>query len=449
MDEDSATEIQKKADRFESQYNNIKKEFKDYIDTSRRNEEIKKKELRSDSAKKMLVIADSLCRMSVTDQNCSCDVVKNNNENFQKNLDVMYQQLLVASGLTPVDPAPGDNLDNTRHMAVGIEYGSLYPEDTVFRVIRKGYCSENMVIRPAEVIISKRPCEPIKRKKTGIWENFTCWMFPAKRRFAGIDQQIDELKQVQNQKNLILQQEMAGLQDFFAESVAEKQKIDELCHVQGEKIEQFEQEIEALHDFLTESEADTQKFDELENMLNEKTGKLEREIIALKNCITHEQDEKQKIREIEHILYEITNQFEQKFLSLENKITHIVEDNQNTEPVLGKNLVRTDEEMPVQNYPITHPVTEDQKTDDDEPVLDEDSSDDQKTDDDESVLNEDSSDDQKTDDDEPVLDEDSSDDQKIEDDESVLNEDSSGDQKPEDGEPVMDEDTIDDNKKCP
>lgn len=430
MEEDTAREIRKKADLFESQYNNIKKEFKDFIETSRRNEAVKKKELQTDFAKKMLSLADSLCRMSVTDKNCSCDIVKNYSDNLQKNIDVIYQQLLLSSGLTPVDPAPGETFDDTKHMAVGLEYGSRYPEDTVFKVIRKGYCSENMVIRPAEVIISKRPYELTKVQKTGIWKSFISWMFPSKRRFAKIDQQMDELAQVQNQKNLILQQEMEGLQDFIAQSAAERQKMDELCQLQGEKIEQLEQETEALHNLLTEAEADNQKPGTLEKQLNEKTRELEREIIALKNRETLKTGDKQKIREIEQLCYEMMNRFEQKFSAPATKITPMVEEDQNAEPVPERELAGTGKEMPVQDNQIIQLWTENQKTGDDEPIPDEDASEDQTDEDDESVFYDDTSEDQKTDD------------------EHFLYEDASEDQKTDD-EPVMDEDTNDDNKKYP
>ena len=430
MEEDTAIEIRKKADLFESKYNNIKKEFKDFIETSRRNEEIKKKELRTDSAKKMLSLADSLCRMSVPDENCSCDIVKNYSDNLQKNIDVIYQQLLSSSALTPVDPAPGDPFDDTRHMAVGLEYGSRYPEDTVFKVIRKGYLSENMVIRPAEVIISKRPVELTKIKKAGIWKNFTSWMFPSKRRFAIIDQQMDEFRQVQSQKILILQQEMEGLQEFIAQSGAERQKMEELCQFQGEKIEQLEQEIETLRNDLTDDEADDQESGTFEQVLNQKTGELEREIISLKNRVMNEIGDKQKIREIEHLCYEMMNQFEQKFSAPVTKTPPMEEDNLNTEPVMRKELAGTYEEIPVRNNKIIQLWSEDQKTDD-ESIPDEDISKDQTDEDDESVFYDDTSEDQKTDD------------------EHSLYEDASEDQKTDDDEPVMNEDANDDYKKYP
>jgi len=57
MDDPATTDLEKKANQFESQYNKLKKEFKDYIETSRKNEDHKKKELQSDAAKKMLDFA--------------------------------------------------------------------------------------------------------------------------------------------------------------------------------------------------------------------------------------------------------------------------------------------------------------------------------------------------------------------------------------------------------
>mgnify|MGYP002683656550 CR=1 FL=1 len=70
------TDLQKKADHFESQYNALKKEFKDFIETTKKNEELKKKDLQSENAKKMLVVADSLCRMMNSTMDHSCDALR-------------------------------------------------------------------------------------------------------------------------------------------------------------------------------------------------------------------------------------------------------------------------------------------------------------------------------------------------------------------------------------
>jgi molecular chaperone GrpE len=376
MEEDPAIEIQKKADVFESQYNKVKKEFKDYIETSKRNEETKKREMRSDSAKKMLVLADSLCRMSLIDTRGSCDTLKNYSENFQKNLDVMYHQLLSASGLIPIDPAPGDTFEATRHMAVGLEYGNLYPEETIFRVIRRGYCIEDKVLRPAEVIISKRPCELLKVKKTGILKNFTSWIFPANRRFAQIDQKIDELKQVQSQKNLILQQEMERFQDLIVQSAAEKEKIDDLCTIQAEKIEQLEKEIDTLHDLAAKSAAESQKFGALEQMVKEISVYIEQELIALNNSISLVIGEKKKIHEIELTCYAIVHQCEQKVSALEDKINAAERESQNTQPALEETPEKSDEIVLQQIDRTTQIKPQDQQNEEEDPVLDEDTNED-------------------------------------------------------------------------
>ncbi len=134
MEQDNIEEI-RKAERFESQYNKLKQEFKDYIETARRNEETKRQELKTESAKKLLVVADSLGRISAAYNNISCDIVKSYSENLKKNVDVIYSQLLSASGLTPIEPVAGDKFDNKMHIAIGLEYGTVYPENSVFRVI--------------------------------------------------------------------------------------------------------------------------------------------------------------------------------------------------------------------------------------------------------------------------------------------------------------------------
>jgi molecular chaperone GrpE (heat shock protein) len=111
-----------------------------------------------------------LSRISAAYNNISCDIVKSYSENLKKNVDVIHSQLLSASGLTPIEPAAGDIFDDRMHMAVGVESGTACPENSVFRVIRKGYRIENNVVRPAEVIVSKSPVEVIKIAKPGLWD---------------------------------------------------------------------------------------------------------------------------------------------------------------------------------------------------------------------------------------------------------------------------------------
>jgi len=168
MVQENIEEIQKKAEKFETQYNKIKQEFKDYIETSKKNEEKKRLDIRSDISKRLLVVADSLNRIAGTGNAGSCELMKGHTENIIKNINAVYSQMLSASGLTAIEPLAGDKFDEQKHIAIGLEFGVKYPEDTVFKVVRKGYLMENNVVRPAEVIISKNP--NLQRiAKSGLW----------------------------------------------------------------------------------------------------------------------------------------------------------------------------------------------------------------------------------------------------------------------------------------
>jgi molecular chaperone GrpE len=254
MEENNIEEIRKKAERFESQFNKLKQEFKDYIENSRRNEETKRQELKIDSAKKLLVTADSLSRISVAYDNISCDSVKSYSENLKKNIDVIYAQLLSASGITPIEPEASDKFDERIHMAIGLEYGTAYPENSVFRVIRKGYRIENNVIRPAEVIVSKLPVEVIKIKKPSLMDRILGWINPTKLRIAEINQRIDTLEQLQRGNIGRLTQDMDSLKNTITQMGIRNQKVDELERIQNEKIEKLILDIISLRDIIMKFE---------------------------------------------------------------------------------------------------------------------------------------------------------------------------------------------------
>jgi molecular chaperone GrpE len=285
MEQNNIEEIRKKAEKFESQYNKLRQEFKDYIETSRRNEEIKKQELKIDSAKKILVVADSLSRISAAYNNISCDIVKGYSENLKKNVDVIYSQLLSASGLTPIEPASGDMFDDRMHTAVGLESGTAYPENSVFRVIRKGYRIENNVVRPAEVIVSKHPVEVIKIAKPGLWDRILGRISPPKHRFSDINQRLDELEILQKENIGKLTQDITSLKNIIAQLDSRNQKAGELERIQKEENEKLRHEIAALKSTIIELEAKNKKVNELEQIQEEKIEKLMYEISSLRDTI--------------------------------------------------------------------------------------------------------------------------------------------------------------------
>lgn len=239
------------AEEWKSRYNKLKQEFKDYLETSRRNEEIKRLELKIDFAKKLLVVADSLSRITAAYNNIPCDIVKSYSENLKKNIDVTYGQLLSASGLTSIEPAAGDKFDDRMHNAIGLEYGTAYPEDSVFRMIRKGYRVGNNVVRPAEVIISKRPVEVIKIRKPSLRDRILRWINPAKLRFAEVNQKINEFERLHREKVEEFTQDISSLKTQLE---ARNQKLEELERLQKEEIARLRQDISSLRNIIMELE---------------------------------------------------------------------------------------------------------------------------------------------------------------------------------------------------
>lgn len=244
------TDLQKKAEHFESQYNAIKKEFKDFIETTRKNEELKKKDLQSDQAKKLLVIADSLCRMMNSSINPSCDAVRSVHENYHLNIEGMYQQVLSSGKLTPIDPQPGSIFDDTLYMAVGLEYNSRYPEDTIFSVIRRGYLRESSLIRPAEVIISKKPREAAPIQKPRMFTSVLNRLFPNKQKFDVIVHDIDQLAHKESEHISRLEKEIAELEKKITQNEEEIHDLNQIITEQADIQEQQEEDIQKLKEDL-------------------------------------------------------------------------------------------------------------------------------------------------------------------------------------------------------
>jgi molecular chaperone GrpE len=56
--------------------------------------------------------------------------------------------------------APGEPFDPERHEAVGVSENADVPDQTVLDVARSGFTLGDRVLRPAQVIVSRRPREP-------------------------------------------------------------------------------------------------------------------------------------------------------------------------------------------------------------------------------------------------------------------------------------------------
>lgn len=258
MVQENIEEVKKKAEKLESQYNKLRQEFKDYIETSKKNEEKKRLDIRSDISKRLLVVADSLSRMASSENINSCELIKGHTEIINKNIDAVYMQMLSASGLIAIEPLAGEKFDEHKHIAIGLEFGSKYPENSVFKVVRKGYLMENNVVRPAEVIISKSPILQ-QSLKPGLWGRLLGIIKPQRAHLSEIKQDMDELDRKNKEKIDKLTLDIESLKNSIQEMDARAKQANEFERLQTEKIDMIIKEIESLRIVLSENNAKAQK----------------------------------------------------------------------------------------------------------------------------------------------------------------------------------------------
>lgn len=260
MVQENIEEVKKKAERFEIQYNKLKQEFKDYIETTKKNEEKKRLDIRSDITKRLLVVADSLDRISSSENTNSCELMKGHTEIINKNIDAVYNQMLSASGLIAIEPMAGEKFDDHKHIAIGLEFGSKYPENTVFRVVRKGFLMENNIVRPAEVIISKSPILQ-QALKPGLWSRLLRFIKPEHAHLSEIKQEMHRLDQKNKEKIDKLALDIEKLKNSVQEMDARTQ-ANEFERSQKEKMDTIIKEIEYLRIVLNEKKAEAEKVKE-------------------------------------------------------------------------------------------------------------------------------------------------------------------------------------------
>jgi len=247
MENDEIPYSQNNTDTYESRYLALKKEFKEFIETTRRTEELKRKEIQSDQAKKLLVLADSLCRMITAASKFSCVPGSHSDETtYLQNIEAMYQQLISIGGLIPIDPVPGTPFNDTIHLAVGLEYGSRYPENTVFSVIRKGYTREQILIRPAEVIISRYSRQDGSIKQPGRFIRFIHKFSPPRLTIEFFNHQMDILEHERSVTTHKLEEEIRTLKETLSGYTHDREELEQILSEQEKTIERFEDEIDQM-----------------------------------------------------------------------------------------------------------------------------------------------------------------------------------------------------------
>jgi len=109
---------------------------------------------------KLLPILDNFEMALAVAQNAQGDQLAS----FQSGVTMIQQQLkaaLTETGLEEID-ATGQPFDPNFHEAVSQQESAEIPEDHVLQQLRKGYKLKDRLLRPATVIVSKKPADNSK-----------------------------------------------------------------------------------------------------------------------------------------------------------------------------------------------------------------------------------------------------------------------------------------------
>jgi len=104
---------------------------------------------------KLIPVLDNFDMAQSATQNAGGDAV----QSLQTGINMIYQQLknvLIESGLEEVD-ASGQQFDPNLHEAVSQREAADVPEGQVVQQLRKGYKLRERLLRPASVVVAKKP----------------------------------------------------------------------------------------------------------------------------------------------------------------------------------------------------------------------------------------------------------------------------------------------------
>lgn len=79
-----------------------------------------------------------------------------------KMIDDMILNALKEEGVSIIETKVGDEFDPTKQAAFDKEYDAEKPENTVLKVVKKGYMFKDRILRPSSVVINIKPEEEKK-----------------------------------------------------------------------------------------------------------------------------------------------------------------------------------------------------------------------------------------------------------------------------------------------
>ncbi len=130
-------------------------EFENYKKRSRREMDDFRRFANESLIKDILPIVDNLERALSVEQTGTESAAESLKEGVRMTLEGLTDTLK-RFGVTPVE-SEGKPFDPNVHQAVSQEETEQYPDDTVSKELQKGYMLHSRLLRPAMVIVSKKP----------------------------------------------------------------------------------------------------------------------------------------------------------------------------------------------------------------------------------------------------------------------------------------------------
>ena len=171
----------KKKSSIENQLESVQEELQSVKDKYYRNlaemENFKKRmneDLKKERKYAGITMADKLIdSLEVFDQALNMETEDKNMMNFLygfKMIKDMMFNALKDEGVVLVESKIGDDFDPNIHEAMDKEYNPEQKENTILKVVKKGYKFKDRILRPAMVVINIKPEEENKETESNIEE---------------------------------------------------------------------------------------------------------------------------------------------------------------------------------------------------------------------------------------------------------------------------------------
>jgi len=160
----------KKKSKLEDQLDHIQEELEVFKDKYYRNlaemENYKKRmseDLKKERKYSSMPLADKLIdTVEVFDQALNMETDDNNLKNFLygfKMIKDMMFNALKDEGVTLIESKVGDDFDPNIHEAMDTDYNQEKPENSILKIVKKGYKFKDRILRPTMVVINIKPKE--------------------------------------------------------------------------------------------------------------------------------------------------------------------------------------------------------------------------------------------------------------------------------------------------